>query len=234
MHSFDQFQAQRDTALRDAVGKLPAGDRDTFLVQAILQRYSADRPREIATDVAGNGTSLLDLPSSGSDVFEESFSAIRSIEFPLGGVPPTLLLDEDFQLYRTPSGLKIMLISETPASTDTLRVTWTARHKDDGSTIPDPDFEAVCDYAAALCYEALAGIYAQTGDPTLAADAVNYRTKSQEYLGLANALRKRYYQHLGIDPSDAGTGVGPAIATGSLYETQGSGLDRMTHPRGSR
>lgn len=232
--SFDQFQTQRDVALRDAAGKLPSGDRDALLVQAIVQRYSADRPREIASDQAGNGTALLDLPVSGSDAFEEGFSAIRLIEFPTGNVPPSFLLDEEWQMYRTPSGLKIMLLETTPAASDMLRLTWTARHPNDGSTVADPDFEAVCDYAAALCYEALAAIYTQTSDPTLAADSVNYRTKGQEYLSLAKEARRRYFQHMGIDPSDTSTGTGPAIASGNLYETQGSGLDRLTHPRNSR
>jgi hypothetical protein len=80
----------------------------------------------------------------------------------------------------------------------------------------------------------MAGLYTQSGDPSLAADVVNYRTKNQEYQSLANAARKRYFQHMGIDPSDTSTGTGPAIATGNLYETQGSGLDRLTHPRSSR
>lgn len=233
-HSFDQFQQQRDVALRDAAGKLPAGDRDALLTQAILQRYSKDRPREMVSDLAGDGSAFLALPSSGATAFEEGFSILRSIESPIGNVPPSLLLDDDWRIYRTPAGLKIMLISTTPSAGQLLRATWTARHLPDASTIGDNDFEAVCDYAAALCYEALAGIYAQTSDPTLAADSVNYRTKSQEYMTLAGALRKRYFSHLGIDPSDTGAAAGPAIAIGDLNETMGWGGDRLTHPRGTR
>jgi len=229
-HSFDQFQQQRDVAFVDEAGKLSSARRDALLRQAIVQRYSSDRPLETVSDIAGNGTSLIALPAG----YEEGFSSIRSIEFPVGSVPPVLLLDEDWQLYRDTSALKIMLLGSTAAATDTLRVTFTARHLDDGSTVPDADFEAVCDYAAALCYDAMAGLYTQSGDPSLAADVVNYRTKNQEYQSLANAARKRYFQHMGIDPSDTSTGTGPAIATGNLYETQGSGLDRLTHPRSSR
>jgi len=232
-HTLDQFQAQRDVVFRDAAGKVPSGDRDTAVTNAI-QRYSKDRPRELATDLSGNGTSFIALPSSGSDIFEEAFSAIRSIEFPLGSVPPNFLLEEDWQLYRDPSTLKIMLLSATPAASDTLRVTWTTRHKNDGSTVPDPDFEAVCDYAAALCYEALAGTYVQTGDATIMADSVNYRTKNQEAMSMAKAAKKRYFNHLGIPEDDKGVEVGPAIATGSIHEALGVGLDRMTHPKRTR
>jgi len=232
-HTLDQFQAQRDVVLRDGAAKLPSGDRDALLTQAILQRYSKDRPREVVSDVSGNGTNILSLPGSDTDVFEEGYSAIRLIEFPVGSFPPNLILDEDWQMYRTPAGMKIMMISTAPQATDTVRLTWSARHLGDGSSVPDPDFEAVCDYAAGLCYEALAGIYAQTGDATIMADSVNYRTKSQEYVGLAKAAKKRYFDHVGVDDSK-GVEVGPAIATGSIHESLIGGFDRMTHRKASR
>lgn len=240
-HQLDQFQGQRDTVLQDGGNKLTAGKRDALLAQAILQRYSKDRPREVVDDIQGNGTNLLPLPGGvgdgdagdDTDVFEEGYSTIRLIEFPTGQLPPSLVLDEDWQMYRTPGGLKIMLISTAPQVTDTVRITWTARHLADGSTVPDPDFEAVCDYAAGLCYEALAGIYAQTGDSTIGADSVNYRTKSQEYLGLAKAAKKRYFDHVGVDDSK-GVEVGAAIATGSMHESLIGGFDRITHRKASR
>jgi len=231
-HTLDQFQAQRDVVFRDAAGKLLSGDRDALLQQAILQ-YSKDRSRELATDVSGNGTSFIAVPSSGGDVFDETFSTIRSIEFPLGSIPPNLVPEEDWRLYRTPSALQIMLLSTAPSATDTVRITWTAKHKSDGSTVPDYDFEAVCDLAAAFCYDALAGIYTQTGDATIMADSVNYRTKNQEFQSLAKQARQRYYSHLGIDPTAAAQ-TGPALATGSMHETMGWGGDRLTHPKVSR
>jgi hypothetical protein len=232
--ALDQFQAQRDVVLRDAVGKLPPGDRDALLQQAILQRYSKDRPRELVSDQNGNGTQLIAMPSTAPDVFEDGFSIIHTVEFPVGMVPPNYILEEDWQIYRGPSGLQIMLLGATPAASDNVRVAWTARHKSDGSTVPDVDFEAVCDWAAALCYDALAGIYAQTGDSTNQMDSVNYRTKSQEYMGLAKEAAKRYFNHIGIAADDKGAEVDAAIATGSIHEMLGVGLDRLTHRKASR
>src|SRR5713101_2669968 len=118
-HTLDQFQTQRDVALRDAVAKLPSGDRDALLQQAILQRYSKDRPRELVSDQAGSGTALLALPQIGAgptlEVFEDGFSSILRIEFPIGLVPPSYVLEEDFQQYRSPSGLQVMLLGTTPS-----------------------------------------------------------------------------------------------------------------------
>lgn len=241
-HSFDEFQAQRDAALQDAAAKLAVADRDKMLVQAILQRYSKDRPREIVSDVVAPGGTHdmpLPVPGAGVAVFEDGFSWLLAIEFPAGAnatVPATYLLDEDFSLYRSPTGLVIRLLPVIPNAGDTVRVTWTARHIDDGLTVFDADFEAVCDYAAGLCFQKLAAVYAQTGDPTMSADAVNYRTKSQEYLGLMKSLFKNYMDHMGIDDLPAGAEMGPVIAIGSQHEELGGllGIDRLTHPRSTR
>lgn len=233
-HEFDQFQKQRDIVLQDAAAKLPSGDRDALLIQAILQRYSKDRAQQLVSDAAGNGTPYLDLPESSQGSFEEGFSAVLSLEYPVGSVPPNILLDEEWQMYRDPSALRILMTSQSPSVGENVRVTWTARHKDDGSTVPDYDFEAVCDFAAALCLEALAKTYAQTGDPTIMADSVNYRTKSQEYLSLSKAVQKRYFDHLGVSQNPDTPQVGPALANGSVHETLSPGLDRLTHPSASR
>ncbi len=238
-HSFDQFQAQRDAALQDAASKLSVADRDKMLVQAILQRYSKDRPRTIVTDVVALGTSDLPLPTVDEDAdgaFEDGFSEVTQIEWPPNGVPENIVLHENWYPYRKPTGVVIRMLSSTPPSGDLVRMTWTARHEDDGSTVPDQDFEAVCDYACALCFEALAAIYAQTGDASIGADTVNYRTKGQEYLALAKAARKRYFDHVGIPESASGAAqVGPAIAIGSQREEIGlAGIDRLTHPKSTR
>jgi hypothetical protein len=236
-HSFDQFQAKRDSALQDAAGKLAAADRDAMLVQAILQRYSKDRPRVMVTDVVSTGVSDLPLPTGDVAKFEDGFSEVMQMEYPVGDVPENIVLPENWYMYRSPSGLTVRLLSETPPSGDSVRLTWSARHADDGTTVPDQDFDAVCDYAAALGFEALAAVYAQTGDASISADTVNYRTKGQEYLALAKAARKRYFDHVGI-PESGSSGaaqVGPAIAIGSQREEIGlAGIDRLTHPKSTR
>jgi hypothetical protein len=235
------FESAVASRIQDTANTLATADRDTFILQAVKQRYSKDRPRELVTDVAGNGTSLLSLPAgpgNPSEPFEDGFSQIRALEFPIGDIPPVYIDDEDWQLYRTPTGLKILLGSITPGNSDLVRVTWTCRHtaptSQADSTIPDADFEAVCDYAGSLCCAAMAAKYAQTRDPSISADAVNYRSKSQEYLGLAKELRRRYDEQVGITDSasgDSGSNVTAALASGDMELLQGSGVERSTHRR---
>lgn len=223
--------------VQDGANKLGAVDR--FAVQAIVQRYSKDAPQRVVSDVAGDSTNYVDVPEAPDGVtatFEPDFSVIEQIEFPIGQQPPQYILDSDFRLYQTPAGWQVLLSFDTPsAQGDTLRMTWTARHAADGSTVPDKDFYAVVDYAASLALEALAAIYAQTGDPSISADVVNYRSKSQEYLGLAKAIRKRYYVHMGVsEEMEKGDEQGPVLASGNQYLEQNSGVDRLVHGKYSR
>jgi len=208
--------------------------------RAIVQRYTLDRPLEIVSDVPGNGTKYLDLPVApvgGPEVaFEPEWSIVKTIEFPIGQQPPQLVLDSDFRVYRAPDGWKILINFDNVGSTDSARLTWTGRHLADGSTVPDADFYAVVDFAASLAAEKLASFYVGTGDSSMQADVVNYRSKSQEMLTVAKALRKRYFNHMGIDESQAGGGdeQKPALSIGNQHLTQNSGVDRLVHGKYTR
>jgi hypothetical protein len=151
---------------------------------------------------------------------------LRSLEYPIEQVPPVYIDESDFSIYRTPTALKIMLSVNAPTASEVVRATWTGRHAADGSTVPDKDFYAVVDYASSLALEALAAIYVQTGDPSIQADVVNYRSKSSEYLTLAKKIRERYFSHMGIDP-DATTDNPAALAIGNQHLNQNSGVDRL-------
>jgi hypothetical protein len=158
---------------------------DRFIQQAILQRYSKDRPLTLVSDVEGNGTALVALPvalAPAVGTFDPLFSEITRIEYPIGMTPEEDVRSEDWQIYRSPTGYEIQLSAFVPETGEYVRFTWTAQHAADGSTVPQADFYAVADYAASLCLEAMAARASQFGDSTLNADTVNYRSKGQEYL----------------------------------------------------
>lgn len=243
---FSDFETAVTSRIQATGSKINQADQDDAITQAV-KRYSKDRPRELVTDITGvnPASAILALPTGPSnppEQFEDGFSIIRAIEFPVGNLPPTYLEGEDWLLYRTPAGLKLALTSLVPQTTDSLRVTWTLRHNPGTSgqnaiatTVPDSDFEAVCDLAASFCCDKLSAAYARTSDSTISADAVNYRTKAQEYAAIAKQYKKRYDDHIGIEDSGTGAaGANPAagaISIGNMFETQGSGVDRLTHRR---
>ncbi len=226
--SFTDYQTRVDSIVQDGVHKLSAGDRDAAIKQAIVQRYSKDRPLVNVTDVAGNGGQDLAVPTG----WENQFSQVRELEYPIGQIPANTVEDYDWVMYQSPSGWNIRFLVDVPLTTEKVRVTWTARHTSDGSTVPLPDFDAVCDFAASMCCERLAAIYAQTGDNSIGADIVNYRTKGQEYLALAKAARKRYFNHLGLSEDAGESGISaPALSIGDMNLMMGPGVDRLTHRR---
>ena len=242
-YAISDFAGEIPNVLSDDANRLggPAGDvYPALVIRAILERYSQDSPLWVVSDVPGNGTNYIPLPvapGEGSDlpVFETNFSVIAQIEYPIGQQPPQLILDSDFRVYRTPGQPDQILINfDSPPIGNSLRVTWSARHLRDGSTVPDKDFYAVVDFAASLAAEKLATFYVGTGDATLQADVVQYRSKSAEMLACAKALRKRYYNHMGIEEGAAEAEMAPAFALGNQYLEQNSGVDRLVHGKYSR
>jgi hypothetical protein len=225
-----RYEQRLAILLKDAASRLDRPAQDAAIDEAVNIRFSADRPREIVTDVPGNGTNDVDVPEG----WEDGFSTAESIEFPIGNVPESLVDASDWKMYRSPSGLFIRMLASVPQESDSLRVTWTMRHTPD--TVPDGDFEALCAYAAALCFETMAASYIQTVDGAIAGDTVNYRTKAQECLSVAKGFRKRYFDHVGIAEDAAGTSVpqAPAMSIGNLHEELQPGLDRILHNKYSR
>lgn len=237
----------------DAVAPMISDDQNwvtsgisRFAAQAIGERYSVDKPLEVVSDMPGNGTSFLPLPTialneDGTTIFgkyvpkfEPRFSTIRSIEYPIGDTPGDYGDPRDYALYNTPTGFQLQLIACTPSANEKVRLVWTARHDLQGSTIEHTDFYAICDFIAALALEAMAAKAINFGDSTINADVVNYRSKSQEYLTMAKQKRRAYFNHMGIDETDMGVEIGPAIALGDMKNVMGSGVDRLIHSRNTR
>lgn len=239
-YAIADFVNEIPNVFQDDKGRVTAS-LPALVARAIIQRYSADAPLHMVSDIVGNGSNYVPTPvavGEGDDlpVWEPNFSVIQQIEFPIGQQPPQFVLDSDFRIYRTPGAADRILINfDTPNSGDNLRCTWTARHLPDGSTVPDRDFYAVVDFAASLAAERLASFYVGTGDTSIQADVVNYRSKSSEMLSVAKALRKRYYNHMGIEEGASGEAdMGPAFSIGNQYLEQNSGVDRLVHGKYTR
>ena len=194
MSTVEDFQSQVAAKVQDDSGKISATERDQFIQEAVTA-YSQDRPLIKVADLAGDGGYDCDVPSD----FLAGFSVIRSVEYPAGQRSPAIIERGSYRLYRTVSATTLRLLENTPQSGETVRVTYTALHvvDDEGSTVPGHDEDAVVSLAASFYCRALAAYYAQTGDPTLGADVVNYRTKAQEYSALSDRLERLYRTHIG-------------------------------------
>lgn len=227
MSTILNFETWFGDRVRDSGAKITPSQIDRAIVEA-AKRYTRVRPIEAVQDYAGDGV-LFDfaLPTG----WMPDLSTVRSLEYPAGQRPASMLESEDWTLYRLSTSVqKIRLISLTPSTGETLRITWTKPHLIDGSssTIPGNDEEAVANLAAAIGLRELAAHYANTVDPTLTADSVNYRSKSSEYLKLASELEQQYRAHMGI--KDEGAEI---VAGGTMLDVDRANSvnqDQLTHP----
>lgn len=209
----------------DDSGKLAnPGDFDRNIAAA-LAVYSKHRPAVKVADVTGNGTHDYALPAGWTD----EFSLVRSVEYPIGDLPATLLENDDYEIYQSPTDKKLRLRNNSPAASESFRVSFTVLRTD--ATVPDSDVNALANLAAALCLEELANAYTQTSDPTIGADSVNYRSKGYEFGQRAKTLRKLYNEHLGLREGDS---TPPASAVTAMDMKYPGGRERLTHPRLAR
>jgi len=186
-------------------------------IEAALAGFSKHKPKTLVRDLAGTGGHDLVLPTE----WDPEFSSIQRVEYPLGRVPEALIPADEWALYQDPAGEKLRLLTCLPEETETVRVSFSAIREE--ADVPAGDLDAVANLAAAACCEILANLFAQTADPTIAADVVNYRSKSAEFAARAKRLRELYSDHLGIDTD------GGAPAASVTTPAPDPGRIRLTH-----
>lgn len=212
--------------VQDDSARLDAATIDLAIDLAVA-RYSKDRPRVIVEDVASTGTAILNLPTEWVD----EASAIASIEYPMGDVPPALIDSDRYTVYQSPAGYNLMLIYPPPVG-ETMRLTYTLPHvlTDLVDTIPPRDREPVACWAAAHLLEQLASFHAGDTDSTIGADRVDHRAGAESYAARARAARKRYFDELGLKPQRS-------VAAGAVVDLDlpdSRGNDRLLKRRAFR
>jgi len=221
---------------RDAIDSLVQGsvplsedaDKNTAIALA-LRHHSKHRPQELATDVDGDGG--FDYALSGLTSWVEGFSVIKSVEYPVDDDDQTadVLQDDAWEIYRKPTGRVLRFLSNTPSASESMRICYTAPHActdtADSSTVEAADEEPVQALCAAFFLEMVATCHAQQGDSAIGADVVDHKSMAAEYAARARALRKMYYDYLGIKEGQ----TPPASVTMDQDTTPSWQTDHMTH-----
>ncbi len=190
--------------VKDVSGKLDDPTDYDNNIAAAIALYSKHRPRLICSDMPGQDGPDINLPAD----WAEGLSAISAIEYPIGTVPESLIDSRDWRFYRSPTDTYIRFACHSPAAAESVRLLYNVLYTEE--TIPPGDLDAIADLAGARCCRQLAAAFAQTNDPTIQADSVNYRSKSSEFSALAVKLETAYKAHLGIKDNDT---VTAAMAT---------------------
>ena len=225
------YQAKVDQSLREQAGRLTPSDKDAFIQEAVVE-HSRHRPLVKVADFSGDAATY-DIPlgaAGGMTDWQEGFSVVRAVEYPAGEREPIYLEADQWIEYVTPTGRVLRLLEDTPQVGEKVRISYGIMHTVSASTgtIPENDFPAVCNLAAAFAAHALSLQYAQLGDSTIGADSADHKSKSEEYAAASKRLRALYFAHMGINDEQ---GAGAASATRDWDAGPGYGGDYLTHPK---
>lgn len=188
--------------------------------------YSKFRPLEkihsVNISVPAN---VVDLPQD----WEAGFSSINFIEYPTGNTPPSLLDENDFEIFLDDDGVYKLRFTET--LNGGLRISYNTANSFDNSnppiiSAPDIDFYCISNIAAGIYLMALASRWGESINGGISADAVDYNGKTDQYRRLSKELFAQAASWLGVDISElTGGGNGseasscnqliePALSTG--------------------
>jgi hypothetical protein len=222
-----------NTILQDDATFLTAAEIDDAITMAVEQ-VNHDRPRRLVFDIAGDGTQDYKLPSD----FQKAFSVPESVEHPAGENPPVFRIrDDDWFIYEDPSQvageqLRLRFKGTTPTATETIRVTITTPYALTVSTSTFDSqtiFLALIYKSAVLAFRAIAAKFAQSADPTIDADSVDYGGRSQNYLFLAERYETNYKGVIGL-----GEDTKAAFSLQEVDLVFDHGEDFLMHPARSR
>lgn len=221
--SLADTQALVDDLVRDKDSVIASATRDTAIDNAV-SRYSADAPRVLVIDATSDGSQYLNVPAGWID----GQSSLRSVEYPIGNIPTTLIDPAAVSLYTSPGGPQFQLFF-TPIVDDALRLSFTAPHTLDDSTdtIPAQHQRALACLAAADICGQLSAYYATEGAPTIGADVADHLGKTERYRNRARDLLAEYTSTVGAAPSDR---TKPASATAQPVRDNSLGRPRLFHP----
>lgn len=208
--------------VRDDADKITVAEQDRAIGLAVL-KYSKDRERLKVEDVTPTDAHTIPLPAS----WQADFSALRSLEHPIGRNPPSFIAPARYGLYQSPAGLAIKPIDSVTVAAGSVRATYNIAHVVDAAvdTIPVADREPVSCWAAALLCEQLASLYAGNTDSTIQAQVVQSQSKSAEYAKRAASLRRRYETELGLDEKRSES-AGVVV---QIPSEDSRGRERLTH-----
>jgi hypothetical protein len=210
----------------------PANVSEEIYISCVNQAvriFSRYRPRIIVTDVTGSssaGDFLIDLPST----FVDSFSSVLSVEYPYSSTKqvPTYLKPGRYQIYRTPTDIKLRLLDVKLTNSQTARITITAPHlvTMTSTTIQDIYEDAVASQATSILAEIVSAEFANVARSTLGDLAIDFRLKSQEWQIIADRYQLLFRKDLGLGDND----TTPIVGWTDIDSRFQWGNDFITHP----
>lgn len=220
--AIEYYQRQVADLVRDDGDRVTAEQIDAAVAAAVAQ-YSGQAPRSLTVEQTGAAGQFLATPEGW--VADES--RLVSIEYPVGDMPPQYVPDGGAIVLPQPDGTETIGLIDGLPDPSTVRIRFTAPHVVDSQadTVPQARRFGVALLAASIVCGQLASFYANQTDSTIAADAVEHKSKSELWAARERAYAKQAEAALGIrlaaptaTAEAAGTVVSFAPRRGNKFE----------------
>ena len=176
-------------------------------VKDALTTYNKDRPKVKVVDVDGTGSYYYEITDTTFPDFDTDFSEVLQLEYPTPTIssdetPTYLNIDEEWELYKTPTKNYIRFTVRAPATGYSFRVWYTIPRAFSGDPeaveIQDQDFYAVCWLAAAYLLRPISGHFLKNRAATdLGMQSMDWNGIARECRLLAAEYERRYNEHVG-------------------------------------
>ncbi|NQV14507.1 hypothetical protein HQ531_03540 [bacterium] len=214
------YIARVQALVKDVATKLTDPDDFTAALDAAREDLNQNHPRVMVATENGDGAAYEWVLANWID----DVSVIKAVEYPAGERIPVYLEDDEYAMVTVGS---LRLLTLTPGATETIKISYTIAWTlaDGDVTVPERNFEAVCNRAAAVCCRQLAAHYGQDTDPNFGQGIIQVGGKLPNYLKLAKEFMSVWTDHFETKGGDESSF---SIQT-SFENTNSDGRGRMFH-----
>ncbi len=182
----------RDVLVKNPDRAIFTDDQINDLIVKALKKYSRRRPQTTVSALTGNTTAIYSLPAA----FENGFSRIKEVEFPIQLSPKQFIRANHYELDNDPDGKIFRFDNFNPGSGQTFWIKYTTRHEfgSDGQADVAESDQAAFEYltASILC-NAYSAFYASKANASLPeVEAIAYNERVDEYKTKAGDYFKMY------------------------------------------
>lgn len=166
------------------------GDYEEFITEALLE-YSRRRPYQQTVKLTGDGTFFFTLPSDWSN----EFSWIREIEYQIDRSPAAIIEPKKYEVIQLDTGYKGKFIGEYyPGNGEFFYVRYVKVHTITAAanTISVDHKRSFINLCASIACESVAAKYGHTADASVESDAIDYRSKGDEFAARARDYFKMF------------------------------------------